>query len=190
MTISGFFYLLDMASCRIQNLKPPCAYNVQGVQIIKLLDFDDFNGFQFDGDDLYRNCLVSAIYKGGDYADLEVTETAKYTSTLQNGLYSHVLETFIPALTADTLANLHLGTKRRQLVLFKTNAGKYFTFGYEAGADLIYTNQTAEATGSLVTISANSIYPAFEVKESAISGNSFNYEFIPDFTINTYCQNG
>lgn len=178
-----------MAICRIQNLKPPCAYNVEGIQRIYLLDFDDFNGFKFDDDDLYSNCLVISVYKDGGYSELEVTETAKYMSSLQNGIYSHTLETFIPALSADTLSDLHLGTKRRYLVIFQTNTGQYFSFGYEAGAALTYANQTTEAIGSLVTISGTSIYPAFEVDAAAMSeyADLFSYEFLPDFDLNTYC---
>lgn len=157
------FYLFGMA-CRIQSIKPPCAYNVEGIQRIILLDSADFIGFAFDGDGLYNNCLVTDIYRGGDFAELQTPDSAKYSS---NSAGVHNLETFIGELSAFSLANLHLATKRRFIAFFQTNAGKYFTFGYRAGAFLTYANQTAESLGSLVTLSADTNYPLFEVNAAA-----------------------
>lgn len=173
-------------ACRIQSIKPPCAYNVEGVQRVFLLDFEDFQGFRFDGDDLYNNCLVTAVYRTGDFVELDCQDTSKYTSGLTNGVYQHSLETFINALQADTLAQLHLASKRKQLVFFQAKSGRYFVFGYEAGASVSYANQTAEATGSLVTASGTSIYPLFEVEASALLVR-YTFEFKPDFDLGAYC---
>lgn len=156
-------------ACRIQSLTPPCAYNVAGIRRILLLDFDDFQAFEFDGDDLYNNCLVTSIYRSGDFAELQTPDSAKYSSSLTGNLYTHTLETFIGDLSAQYAANLHLATKRRYIVFFQTNAGRYHAFGYEAGATLSYANQTEESNGSLVTITASSIYPLFEVSADAFA---------------------
>jgi hypothetical protein len=181
-----------MAKCRIQSIKPPCSYVLEGVTEVLLLDFDDFKGFQFDGDDLYNNCLVAAILRTDEFKEVEAPDlVAKYSSTLSNGVYAHTLETFIGELSADTLANLHLATKRRQVPVFKAANGRYYTYGYEAGAAVSYTNQTAEAIGSLVTITATSTYPLFEVLAAAISGAMVIPEvWNVDYDNNTYCENG
>lgn len=176
-----------MAKCRIQNLKPPCGYTLEGVVAVWLLDFEDFRGFRFLGDDLYNNCHVEAILRNGDFVEVAAPETAKYTSGLSNKIYAHVLETFVNELSDTMISNLHLATKRRHVPVFKLASGRYFTFGYETGANLSYASQTADAIGALVTITAASIYPPFEVDASALIGdNNFNIEFKPDFT-GAYC---
>ncbi|MCC8089104.1 MAG: hypothetical protein LIO79_07565 [Rikenellaceae bacterium] len=177
-----------MGNCRIQNIKPPCGYRVEGIDLIRLLDFDDFDGFKFDGDDLYNNCLVMAVLRSGDFVEVDSPDTAKYTSSLQNGIYTHTLETFIGDLSAELEATLHLATKRRYIVLFHAKNGRYFAFAYEAGATVTYANQTAEGIGSLVTITATSIYPLFEATEEAVTQNIVNVEFIPDFDYGAYCE--
>lgn len=153
-----------MGNCRINSLVPNCGYNIDGIEAIRLLDFDDFGGFKFDGDGLYDSCYVSEVLQRGDssYVDIAAPDSAKYTSTLNNGTYTHTVETFIGDLSASLSSSLHLATKKRYIVLFRTKAGRYFVFGYEAGATVTYVNQTADGLGSLVTISANSIYPLFE----------------------------
>lgn len=177
-----------MGNCRIQNIKPPCGYRVEGIEAIRLLDFDDFDGFKFDGDDLYANCLVTAILRSGDFVSIDTPDTAKYSSSLQNGIYTHTLETFIGDLSAEMEANLHLATKRRYIVLIKAKTGRYLAFGYEAGAGVSYANQTAEGLGSLVTITGASIYPIFEVSEEAFTSPAYSSEFIPDFSNGAYCE--
>lgn len=177
-----------MAKCRIANLKPPCGYNLEGLESIRLLDFDDFRGFRFLGDDLYSNCRVIAILRDGDFTELSAPDGAKYSSTLNNKIYTHTLETFIPDLSDEVASNLHLGTKRRHVPVFRLKTGKYFTFGYEAGAVLSYNNQTNEAAGALVTLIAQSSYPLFEVTEGALEDSGYNIEFIPDFDNGAYCE--
>lgn len=177
-----------MGNCRIQNIKPPCGYRVEGIDLIRLLDFDDFDGFKFDGDDLYNNCLVTAVLRSGDFVEVDTPETAKYTSSLQNGIYSHSLETFIGDLSAELEATLHLATKRWYIVLFRAKNGRYFAFAYEAGANVSYANQTSEGIGSLVTITATSIYPLFEVSEVAFNSETYSSEFMPDFDNGAYCE--
>lgn len=157
--------------CRILNIKPPCEYKVDGIASISVLDFEDLDRLRFNGDDLYSNCLVTGVLKSGMFAEVNVTDTAKYSSSLQNGIYTHTIETFISELSAYMSANLHLATKRRYVVFFRTNTGRYFCFGYDAGASVTYANQTTEGTGSLMTLTTNSIYPLFEVAKEAFNYN-------------------
>lgn len=151
--------------CRINSIKPPCGYVVEGIAQIWLLDFADFQGFQFDG--LYDSAVVTGILKTGNFVELDAPGmTAKYSSA---GAYVHTLETFVGGLSASSISNLHLATKRRQVVAFKTNAGAYYVFGYEAGAVVNYKNQTVDGAGSLVTINAPSIYPLFVTDASILA---------------------
>lgn len=178
------FRLYSM-KCRIQNIAPPCDYRAEGIDLIRLLDTDDFDGFEFDGD---NNCLVTAVLRSGDFVDVECPQTAKYTSVLQNGIYTHTLETFIGDLSADLGAALHVATKRRYIALFRARNGRYFAFGYDAGATVSYANQTADGIGSLVTITASSIHPLFEVSEDAVTRAHQTFEFVPDFYRGAYCE--
>lgn len=176
-----------MAKCRLLNLKPPCGYNLEGLEKILLLDFEDFDGFEFDGDDLYINCLVVAILRGAEFIEVQTPDGAKYTSGLSGKIYAHTLETFVSELSADVSANLHLGTKRRHLPVFQLKSGRYFTFGYEAGAALTYANQTAESVGALITITCASTYPLFEVTAGALL-DSYTDTFDVDFNNGAYCE--
>lgn len=169
---------------------PQCGYQVDGIDRILLLDFDDFAGFEFAGSDLYSNCLVTAIRRSGDFVELACPDTAKYSSALQSGLYGHTLETSVGDISAETLAALHLATDRRYLAILHTVSDRHFAFAYDAGATVAYTNQTADGIGSLVTIAAASVYPLFEVTAAALTDETQNGEFTPDFTNGTYCETG
>lgn len=158
-------------SCRIKNIIPPCAYNVDGIISIKALDLDDLKGLRFTEDGLYNSCLVTDILRSDDFIDIYTSDLAKYSSTLENGVYTHLIETFINQLSSEIISTLHLATKRRYLMLFKTKAERYFCFGYETGATISYSNQTTDGSGSLVNISASSTHPLFEVCEKTLSEN-------------------
>lgn len=179
-----------MANCRIQKLTPTCEYNLEGVQTIQVLDFDDFYGFRFNNDDLYQNCLVVALFRGVEFTDVAADDNgAKMFSTFNEAtrLYTHTIETFVRTLSGTLASSLHLGTKRRFLPLIQLRDGKYYTFGYEAGAKLSYGNQTADAVGSLITIVASSIYPLFEVTPRALT-TPYGINYAPDFTLGAYCE--
>lgn len=176
-------------TCRTTHIKrASCSYNVEGLNAIKLLDLEDFEGFKFEGDQLYDVCKVVGVSMRGNWVDVETPETAKYSSTLSGGIYTHTVETFIGELSAEISATLHLATKRRSVVLFRTNSGRYFVFGSDAGATLSYTSQTAEAAGSLITISAASKLPIFEVLPDALATGFYNIQFKPDFVTGAYCE--
>lgn len=151
--------------CRIQNILPPCNYNAEGIDEIRLLDFEDYIGVQFENDALYDGCKVVYIYGIGSYVKVE-TSGAKISSTLTDGIYTHTLESFIKSLAAELASNLNLASKRRYIVLFRTRSGNYFIFGNDTGATLSYTNQTEGGTGSLITLTAQSIMPLFELDPS------------------------
>lgn len=171
---------------RVKTIKPPCGYSVDGIANIWLLDYDDFSGFRFDGDETYANCLVTDILRTGDFTELDAPDmVAKYNGA---GNYVHTLETFINTMNATTISNLHLGTKRRQVVIFRANNGIYYTFGYDAGAALTYVNQTGDGLGHLVTLTSPSRYPLFEVTPDALARFVSPGDYLPAHydTINDY----
>lgn len=165
--ISALFYLIRMAS-KITTLKPACDYTLEGIRAVSLLDWEDFVGFEFSGDDLYSNCQVVAINQGADFVDVQ-SDFSKYTSQVSTRVYTHTVECFVAALNASMLSNLALGIMRRYVVLFETNAGKRFVFGYEAGASFNYAGQTEGAIGATVTLTCLSRYPLFEVNAAVVS---------------------
>jgi len=174
--------------CRIKNIVPNCGYTSNGVSAIFLLDFEDFQGFRFQGDDLYGNCFVEGVARTGEFTEVAASDVSRYNSVLQNGIYTHTVETFAAGLSADFSADLHLSTKRRYVVFFRTKAGKYYCFGYEAGATLNYSNQTEEI-GSVVTLSALSVYPLFET-DGQFEKLPIGLTRINANWINALCQKG
>lgn len=143
-------------------------YQSEGLDEIRLLDFDDFGGFTFTGDGPSTTGFITGMRRDGKLIDVNAPETAKYSSSSQKGVYTHTVETFIPDLTGDMLAALDLATRRRYLVIFRAKNMRYFTFGREAGATLTYVNQTEGGLGSLVTLTAQSVHPLFEIDKEAL----------------------
>lgn len=151
---------------KILNLVPRCGYNPDGIKNIWLLDFEDFQGYVYPGLENYDKSHVSGIYAVGPLVPIAAPNmVAKYSST---GSYVHTLETFIPALTHSLAEQLNIAIRRRYVVIYKTNKGQFYTFGDEAGAAVSYANQTAEGVGSLVTITAQSIHPLYELDSTAM----------------------
>lgn len=176
-----------MAKCRISNLIPPCDYNVQGVVGLQIMDFEDFEGYEFAGDATEDVAMVSALY-GVAPVGVPVSSSTRYSSVQgPNRTYTHTVETFVPALSADISAALNLARRRKYVVVFTTANGQRFTYGYEAGAALSYTNQTAEATGAVVSLVANSIHPLFEI-EAGANIEAPRIAFDVDFDFGAFCN--
>jgi hypothetical protein len=158
-----------MANCRIQNLTPACGYNGSGIIKVILLDFEDFQGFGFQDGAGYESCFVESMFHSGDFVEIPLLDfPGDYAGNLNAGIYSHVLEAFLSELSGSMLSQLHLATKRPQLVIFETRAGKYFVFGQDNGAKASFNIVTADGTGAVLTLSATSIYPLFEVSADAL----------------------
>lgn len=178
-----------MANCRLQNLTPTCGYNGDGVVSVMLLDFEDFLGFTFEGNASYASCYVDSIVHGGAFVTIDLPDfPAQYNSSLSAGTYGHSLEAFIAELSAPIISDLHLATKRPQLVVFKTRSGRYFTFGHDNGAKASYTVQTADNAGAVLTLSASSQYPLFEVSPQAFEGDVHPFMYVPLFDDTAVCE--
>lgn len=176
-----------MATCKLFNLVPACDYTVEGIVHARLLAMSELDGLDFEGGN-YDSALVTAIFRRGDYVPLPAPVSAKYAMTKAGDIYTHVLDTFVGDLGAEFQAQLHLGGKTRYLALFLTAAGKWHVFGYDSGAAVSFGNQTAEGAGSLVTITAASIHPLFEVMPSAVDSTPSAGAFVPDFNNGASCE--
>lgn len=172
---------------RITNLMPACGYNPGGINAVRVLDFDDFIGFGFSGGALYDSCLVTKIERSGNFADTQA-KAAKYDGPINGKIVTHKLETFIESLDADFTSAIHLASRRRYIVIFEGMNGKPYAFGYEAGAAVSYTGQTDGALGYIVTFTAASIYPLFEVTPQALIENKPTVNWLPDFINGAYCE--
>lgn len=178
-----------MANCRLQNLTPTCGYNGDGVVSVMLLDFEDFIGFTFEGNASYASCYVDSIVHGGAFVTIDLPDfPAQYNSSLSAGIYGHSLEAFIAELSAPIISDLHLATKRPQLVVFKTRSGRYFTFGHDNGAKASYTVQTADNAGAVLTLTASSQYPLFEVSPQGFETDAWPSMYVPMFDDTAVCE--
>lgn len=173
--------------CRIGSKLKPCEYTPQGISAIKLLDTNDFVSLEFKEDGLYSNNLITKIRRKGGFVEIESPITAKYTLTRQNGRYTHTLETFLEDLSYTNLADQDLASKaRKYVVLFRTNVGKWFLFGYDPGASFSFSSQTEESTGSLIKLAESSEFPLFGVDANALTDLKplATYEPSP---VNSFC---
>lgn len=178
-----------MAKCRIQNLSPSCAYNASGVDVVMFLDFEDFVGFTFRGLASYETLYVESVNREGNFITINLPDfPAQYTGTHQRGVYGHSLEAFVPELSAEILQSLHLATKRPQVVIFRTRAGRYFAFGHEAGAKVTYSAQTSENTGALLSVTSGSQFPLFEVAPTAMAESALPSTYLPLFDDSAVCE--
>lgn len=178
-----------MANCRIQNLTPTCGYNGDGVVAVMLLDFEDFISFTFEGYASYASCYVEKIIHNGLFISIDLPDfPAQYTGSLSAGVYGHSLQGFIAELSAPIIADLHLATKRPQLVVFKTRNGRYFTYGHDNGAKASYSVQTADNTGAALTFTASSQFPLFEVSPQAFEMEGHPATYIVQFDETALCE--
>lgn len=166
---------------------PACGYNPGGITSARVLDWDDFVAFGFAGSALYDSCLVTSIERAGDFADVQA-KVAKYSGPISGKIVTHTLETFIESLDADFISAIHLASRRRYIVVFEGMNNKAYAFGYEAGAVPVYTGQTDGALGFIVTFTAPSTYPLFEVTPEALASNLPTTNWLADFSTGAYCE--
>lgn len=170
------FFIFEGMTCNINNLRPDCGYNVEGVAEIRLLDWDAFGGLLY-----VEGAPVSAVLRSADWVPVQ-PDTARYTSSYNGTTYTHTLETFIAEMSATMSERLHLATKRRQLVAFKVHSGAWFVFGVEDGAALTYQGQTADNTGFAVTLTAASGMPLLGMDPAALDLAAEPVRYEPYYT--------
>lgn len=172
---------------RITKLVPACGYNPGGIASVRVLDYEDFIGFGFESGGLYDSCLVTDVERSGEFADVQA-KVAKYSGAINGKIINHQLETFVESMEADMTAQIHLASRRRYVVVFVGADGRAYGFGYEAGAVPVYAGQTDGAQGYMITFSAPSIYPLFEITAQALIENMPVVKWLPDFNNGAYCE--
>ena len=178
-----------MANCRIQNLTPVCGYTGDGAVSVRLLDLEDFAGYVFENNGPFDSCFVEILLRTAPFVVLDTrNELGQYSGPYTAGVYTHTLEVFIPDITADLIAELHLATKRPQLVVFETAAGRFFAFGSDGGANLTYTALTEGGAGVLVTLSAMSKLPLFGVAAETLGAIVHPSYYVPYFDDFAVCE--
>lgn len=146
-------------------------YNLGGISHIWLLNIDDFVGYRFKDDGLYDSCYVEAIDKSNIFFELGCVPETNFKESLTNGMYKQELNTFVRTLNNNLIAWLRYAMSGKFVVVVRTMDGKYFVFGSDGGARLSYSGQTGQAgdtNGITLKLEKTSIYPLFEVNETAI----------------------
>jgi len=170
----------------LENIKSDVGYNLGGITSILLLDKDEFQGFEFDEDDLYDRFNVTKIFRTAPFLELDRVEESSVNQNFSKGVYKHELKSFIRIVRKEIIRTIEYAKKDAFVVFFKTMQGRYFTLGSDGGVTLSYSLQTDEergVNGMTVEIKKSSIYPLFEVREDAFKTPS---HFVPDFT-GAYC---
>lgn len=160
-------------NCRLINdIKHKCEYNSGGINQLLLLDIADFKNYVFRADGLYDTCFVERIkVSKASYIEFDTTTETTFTESLDNGTYKQQLNTVIRTLHADTTRDLLIATKRRYLVVFSSYAGRLYSFGSDAGAQISFSQSTGkqgEYEGYAITIEKKSLYPLFQIDMEAL----------------------
>lgn len=178
-----------MAKCRITTLTPTCDYSGSGAVELYLLDLEDFIGLVYEGAGAYDSCYVENILRQGEFVRLDLRDNpGQYTGTLAQGVYTHRLETFIPEVSGDLIASLHLAIKRPQVAVFRLANGKLFVCGQDGGLKVNYSLQTAEGAGAAVAFNNLSQFPLYEVSPQAMADSAQPFTYSPVFTGSSICQ--
>lgn len=178
-----------MAKCRITTLTPTCNYSGSGAVELYLLDLEDFIGLVYEGSGAYDSCYVENILRQGEFVAIDLRDNpGQYTGTLAQGVYTHRLEAFIPQVSGDLIASLHLATKRRQVAVFRLASGKLFVCGQDGGLKVNYSLQTAEGAGAAVAFNNLSQFPLYEVAPQAMADSAQPFTYSPVFSGSSICQ--
>lgn len=156
----------------ISDIKHKCEYNSGGINKIYLLDIRDFQNYVFLEDGLYDSCFVERVkIRSPNYIEIDVVEEANFKESLDKGVYSQTLTSFVHSMEAIKTSGVNLSIRNKYLVVFETKKGHLFSFGSDSGASLNYNQQTGtvgEAEGYNITLSTLSKYPLFELASDAM----------------------
>lgn len=171
----------------LQSIHSEISYNLGGINSILLLDIDHFQGYEFEGDNLYDNFFVNKVFRTGAYIELDVVKESTLSQSSANEIYKIELKSFIRVARSKITYLLEYAKRKRFVVFFKSMQGQYFTFGSDGGVQLSYSLQTDAVqgvNGLAIGIQKNSIYPIFEISTDAIF--KIPSHFLPHFN-KAYC---
>lgn len=179
-------------NCKLnKDLTGDCKYSISGIHSLWVLNIDDFQVYEFQNDKLYSEIYVDNIYIKGRWYELQTTDDSKFTEKFANGGYTQELTTYISKFDSEIQAEILKTNKRKFLVLFRTNEGRYFVYGSDGGIPLTYTAETGAKGASIgysVTLSKFSQFPLFEVNpDYMVNGGGAKFQYRPVFEP-IYCQ--
>lgn len=178
--------------CKLnKDLTGDCKYSISGIHSLWVLNIDDFQVYEFRDDKLYSEIYIDNIYIKGRWYELQTIDESKFTEKFANGGYSQELTTYISKFDSEIQAEILKTNKKKFLVLFRTNEGRYFVFGSDGGVPLVYTAETGTKGSSIgysVTLSKNSQFPLFEVNpDYMVNGGGAKFQYLPVFEP-IYCE--
>lgn len=178
--------------CKLdKNLTGECKYAISGIHSLWVLNIDDFQVYEFQNDKLYSEIYIDNIYIKGRWYELQTIDESKFTEKFANGGYTQELTTYISKFDSEIQAEMLKTNKKKFLVLFRTNEGRYFVFGSDGGVPLVYTAETGTKGSSIgysVTLSKNSQFPLFEVNpDYMVNGGGAKFQYLPVFEP-IYCE--
>lgn len=178
--------------CKLnKDLIGSCNYSVAGINKLWVLNIDDFQVYEFKNDGLYSEVYVENIYIKGRWYEVQTVDDSKFTEKFTSGGYAQELNTYVAQFDSDIQSEILKTNKRKFLVLFRTNEGKYFVFGSDGGVPLSYNAETGTKGSSIgysVTFSKSSQFPLFEVNpDYMVNGGGAKFQYKPVFAP-IYCQ--
>lgn len=178
--------------CKLnKDLTGDCKYSISGIHSLWVLNIDDFQVYEFRDDKLYSEIYIDNIYTKGRWYELQTIDESKFTEKFANGGYTQELTTYISKFDSEIQAEILKTNKKKFLVLFRTNEGRYFVFGSDGGVPLTYTAETGSKGSSIgysVTLSKNSQFPLFEVNpDYMVNGGGAKFQYLPVFEP-IYCE--
>lgn len=173
-------------NCKLnKDLTGDCKYSISGIHSLWVLNIDDFQVYEFRNDKLYSEIYVDNIFIKGKWYELQTIDDSKFTEKFVNGGYTQELTTYISKFDSEIQAEILKTNKRKFLVLFRTNEGRYFVYGSDGGVPFIYTAETGAKGASIgysVTLSKSSQFPLFEVNpDYIINGGGAKFQYLPVF---------
>lgn len=142
-------------------------YSTGGISNIYIIDIKNFISYRFSDDMLYDECFVERIrISEYNYIEIESMDACQFQESLDNNIYKQQLTCFIRSLDSVKTSFFIKNQKNKYLIIFKTYENKFFTFGSDFGASIIFSQTTGEVGGDCgynITITKNSIYPLFQI---------------------------
>lgn len=178
--------------CKLnKDLIGSCNYSVAGINKLWVLNIDDFQVYEFKNDGLYSEVYVENIYIKGKWYEVQTVDDSKFTEKFTAGGYAQELNTYVAQFDSDIQSEILKTNKRKFLVLFRTNEGKYFVFGSDGGVPLSYNAETGTKGSSIgysVSFSKSSQFPLFEVNpDYMVNGGGAKFQYVPVFAP-IYCE--
>ena len=170
-------------------VKSASDYNLGGITHIWLLDITGFSSYKFTTDNSSKYSIVESIVASLPFVELGAVNESQFTEDCSENIFRQKLITFVCSPDTVKLNKLLTVSHNKNLVVFRSFQGHFFTFGSDGGASISFSQQTGqvgESSGYTISITKNSIYPLFEIKDNW--KRIIPYMYRPVFSGNICCQ--